>query len=363
MKIAASAINLFSSHTAIERYTKQEALTFWLGNQEPQIVESKGREEDAKLALQELARLQREAIKLSGFKEVKVRQLRPADVELTDDEKAVHDLNLRLLMALFKKLTGRDMKVFDPAAILAARKAETPQPAASEDTPPAQTQSDGYGLIYQYRESREEIEKTEFAAAGKIVTADGQQLDFTVSLSMNRQFISQHEISLRAGDALKDPLVINFGGTAATLGARDFSFDIDSDGTKDQIAFVGPGSGFLALDKNGDGKINDGGELFGAASGDGFADLKSYDGDGNNWIDENDAVYNKLRIWSRAADGTEQLLGLGQAGVGALYLGHIETLFGLKDAGNEQLGQVKSTGLALMENGQPLTIQQLDLVA
>jgi hypothetical protein len=180
---------------------------------------------------------------------------------------------------------------------------------------------------------------------------------------MSREFYQEQNVSIRAGDALKDPLVLNFSGNAAQLGQRDFSFDIDADGVLDQIAFVGPGSGFLALDKNGDGTINDGSELFGALSGDGFFDLRCYDDDGNNWIDENDTIYDTLRIWSRTGDGEEQLLGLGKAGVGALYLGHIETLFAVKDPENSLLGQVKSTGLALMESGLAVTMQQLDLVA
>ena len=41
------------------------------------------------------------------------------------------------------------------------------------------------------------------------------------------------------------------------------------------------GNAFLSLDKNSDGIINDGSELFGAASGNGFADLAKYDEDGN----------------------------------------------------------------------------------
>ena len=72
---------------------------------------------------------------------------------------------------------------------------------------------------------------------------------------MSREFYSEQNMQVRAGDALKDPLVINFSGTAAQLGQRDFYFDIDADGSKDQIAFVGEGSGLLALDKNEDGSI------------------------------------------------------------------------------------------------------------
>jgi hypothetical protein len=180
---------------------------------------------------------------------------------------------------------------------------------------------------------------------------------------MSREFYTEQNINIRAGDALKDPLVINFSGTAAQLTQRDFSFDIDADGTEEQISFVAPGSGFLALDKNNDGQINDGSELFGTASGNGFGDLSVYDLDGNNWIDENDAVYQNLRIWTKNSEGNDQLIALGKAGVGALYLGHIETLFSVKDDENGLLGQVRETGLAIMESGQVITMQQIDLVA
>lgn len=56
------------------------------------------------------------------------------------------------------------------------------------------------------------------------------------------------------------------------------------------------GSGFLALDRNQNGVVDDGSELFGTQSGDGFAHLALYDQDSNGWIDANDPVFDKLRI-------------------------------------------------------------------
>ena len=53
----------------------------------------------------------------------------------------------------------------------------------------------------------------------------------------------------------------------------------------ENIAFVEPGSGMLALDRNGDGKVNDGRELFGPTAGNGFAGACRPDADGNRWID------------------------------------------------------------------------------
>ena len=63
------------------------------------------------------------------------------------------------------------------------------------------------------------------------------------------------------------------------LSDQTFYFDLDADGKEEEISVLN-GSGYLALDKNGDGVINDGSELFGTKNGDGFADLARYDEDG-----------------------------------------------------------------------------------
>ena len=82
-----------------------------------------------------------------------------------------------------------------------------------------------------------------------------------------------------------DPLVINLDGNIAELSDQTFLFDLDGDGEMDEISELSAKSGFLALDKNGDGTINDGTELFGTRSGNGFQDLSAYDTDHNGFID------------------------------------------------------------------------------
>ncbi|MDK9708132.1 MAG: hypothetical protein OEL83_13905 [Desulforhopalus sp.] len=365
MRIADSAIQLYSKNTAFASYQKRESLTVWHNGGEPRVTGAngrRGRELDPDKEIHRLA----DKVSLSSPAAVKKREVQPAELEIPEEQEMMSDLNLRILQALFEKLTGRKFQTIDPLKVSGAVVENAPVVAGSEGTEavaPPENSSAGYGLVYEYHESQYEYEKIEFAAAGVITTTDGRTIDFSASLSMSREFYSEQNINIRAGDALKDPLVVNFSGTAAQLTERNFAFDIDVDGSAEQIAFVSPGSGFLALDKNSDGMINDGSELFGTASGNGFADLSAYDADGNNWIDENDAIYESLRIWSRNSSGEEQLLALGQVGIGALYLGHIETAFSVKDAENALLGQVRETGLALLESGQAVTMQQIDLVA
>ncbi len=118
-----------------------------------------------------------------------------------------------------------------------------------------------------------EYEGTTFATTGIVKTQDGRSIDFNMELTMSRSFVSQID-TLEVQDYIKtDPLVINLDTDIATVSDQKFYFDLDSDGKKEKISFAGEGSGFLALDKNGDGKINDGSELFGTKSGDGFRDL------------------------------------------------------------------------------------------
>ncbi|WP_296561294.1 hypothetical protein [uncultured Acetobacterium sp.] len=223
--------------------------------------------------------------------------------------------------------------------------------------------SSGGGFEYSQSITHYESQSTSFQAQALVKTADGREININLQLSLSREFMFQSNLTIQSGDqpVQIDPLVINFGTDTASLTEQKYAFDIDANGTLDQVSFVGPGSGFLALDLNGDGKINDGSELFGPQSGNGFDDLAKYDSDGNNWIDENDPIYDKLQIWSKDAAGNDVLMALGQKGVGAIYLGNVSTSFALKGANNQTNGQLQRTGIYLNENGSAGTIQHIDL--
>ncbi len=226
----------------------------------------------------------------------------------------------------------------------------------------ADGQTHGPDLKYDYHESYHEEEKMSFNADGVIRTTDNREINFSVELNMSREFYQSLDVSIRAGEAkLTDPLVINYDGHGVGLTEQKFAFDLDSNGKKEQISMLQPGSGFLALDRNNDGVINNGSELFGPQSGSGFQDLAAFDEDGNQWIDENDSVFDRLRIWSMDESGERHLFALGQKDIGAIYLGHLDTPFQLKDNQNQLLGQISSSGIYLQEQGGVGTIQQVDL--
>lgn len=208
-----------------------------------------------------------------------------------------------------------------------------------------------------------ETENTAFNAQGIAVTADGRQIGFNVSVEMSREFEGAYQSISEEEYIVTDPLVINLDSDVASVTDQKFLFDIDADGTKDEISFVGEGSGFLALDKNNDGVINDGSELFGTRSGNGFRDLAAYDKDNNGWIDEADDVFDKLVIWTKDEDGKDKMLSLKEAGVGAIYLGSASTEFSLNNAAtNESNAVIRRTGIYLRESGEAGTVQHVDLV-
>jgi hypothetical protein len=204
-----------------------------------------------------------------------------------------------------------------------------------------------------------EAQALNFETSATIKTAD-KELSLNLQVSLSRSFVQQTNLTVEDLMRLQDPLVVQLEGAMPTLSSKTFAFDLDSDGTKDQISLLGKNSAFLALDKNANGKIDDGSELFGAQSGDGFGDLAKYDDDKNGWIDENDAIFNKLRIWKKN-EGKDQLIAIGEVGIGAIFLGNVYTPFDLKTSSNSQLGQIRNSGFFVFENGKAGVVSQLDL--
>ena len=207
-----------------------------------------------------------------------------------------------------------------------------------------------------------ESESTTFASSGMVKTQDGRSIDFNIEVSMSRAFTSQINTLTTQNYIKTDPLVINLDTDIGSVTDQKFLFDLDSDGDEEEISFAGKGSGFLALDKNGDGRIGDGSELFGTKSGDGFKDLAAFDEDGNGWIDENDSIYSKLKVWTKDEAGNDYLINLKDADVGAIYLDNADTQFSLKDGNNRLNGEIKKTGIYLHEStGAAGTLNHVDL--
>ena len=183
-----------------------------------------------------------------------------------------------------------------------------------------------------------EREQVNFSSRGQVVTEDGRTIDFSLDLAMDRTKLTQTREQIfintvQGHVSMIDPLIINLEGQVPELGDVRFEFDLDNDGATEEINFAASGSGFLSFDKNNDGVINNGSELFGPGTGNGFEELAAYDLDNNGWIDENDEVFSQLSVWTRDESGNDVLLSLADAGLGAICLDNAVTEMDVTGAG------------------------------
>jgi len=231
----------------------------------------------------------------------------------------------------------------------------------SGDSPPVELQPRMLRLQLNVSETVEEYECTRFNSCGTVNTADGQSIDFDLSLEMERSYSATREYKETQELVFTDPLILNFEGNYADLSNDKFEFDLDADGDKELISYLTGNSGMLALDRNSDGVINDGSELFGARTGDGFAELADYDEDGNGYIDEADSIFDQLLIWNKTSE-TDSQESLKDRDIGAIYLGASATPFDIKGEGNQHNGTVRNSGVYFSENGEAGTLPQIDMV-
>ena len=317
MKILQSNITLTSQHTKKHELKESESLVKW-----------SGRENDP-------------------------RQRSAQDrLELSDDFNALKDAELdpklQAIVRALESLMGRKLNL----SFLHNLSRDDAQEALSV----------GWGVDYSYEKEESLEESLDFSASGNVTTASGKSIEFSLAFSMHYEMHSKESFSFKAGDALIDPLVVNFDSNIVTLSDIKHEFDLDLDGKSDSFSFVGSGSGFLALDKNKDGKINDGSELFGPKTSNGFDELRAYDSDKNNFIDENDDIYSQLLIWTKDEDGTEHLFHLKEKNIGAIYLNNVESEFDINQAYTMK-GKLKESSIYLKEDGSGVgSVGEVDLV-
>ncbi len=156
-------------------------------------------------------------------------------------------------------------------------------------------------------------------------------------------------------DAAITPIAIDLNGDGVHTVARSASaatFDLLGTGTGIQSGWLSSSDGFLAVDRNGNGKIDGISELFGGAQqGAGFSQLAGYDSNHDGLVDAQDAAFGDLRIWQdlngnhQTDDG--ELVSLAQAGVVSLKVEHVVLPF-VDAQGNLHLERSSAT----MANGR-----------
>lgn len=91
-------------------------------------------------------------------------------------------------------------------------------------------------------------------------------------------------------------------GQTYKFSSPDVAFDLDADGVQEILSWPLPGTKLLALDRNGNGRIDSGKELFGTGTfhgvANGFIAASAFDSNGNSMLDPMDQVWNSLMLWN-----------------------------------------------------------------
>lgn len=297
-----------------------------------------------------------------GFRAVSAGvEARDKAARVAEERERVGRLLGQLVTAILAAIEGKTCRPAsgDPACSLAdGRPSPDGKNGLTETAETAKTAGQQFDWSCRVTERWQESEQTCVQGRGQVTTTDGRCLDFSFSTAFSHQEVRASSLLESGSIVLKDPLMLGFDGKAVELNGRRIDFDLDADGQPESIPTAGAGCGFLVFDRNGNGRADDGSELFGTKSGNGFADLAAFDSDGNGWVDAGDADFAKLGVWDEAGFQT-----LAQRGVGALYTAAVDAPFTLKtrDAAPTVLGQIRAAGVYLMESGQVGRLHQVDL--
>jgi hypothetical protein len=189
--------------------------------------------------------------------------------------------------------------------------------------------------------------------SGEAELQDGSKISWSFDFGIKEEYFSFQSYQQAA---LKDPLVLSMTGTAVSLQNTGTAFDLSGNGTNAMLPGLGGGQYYLVNDQNNNGKADNGTELFGPATGQGFAELATLDDNQNGFIDASDKQWQQLGLW----DGKSAVKSLADMGIAAISAQSVATAFGLYD-GNNLLGRIARSGIFLTEQGTPGLIQQVDL--
>lgn len=155
-----------------------------------------------------------------------------------------------------------------------------------------------------------------------------------------------------------DPLIIDLDGDGIeTIGLSESQvvFDVDGDMFREATGWLKGDDGFLVLDDNHNGRIDDISEMFGNRFEGGYAELAAYDSNGDGAINAQDLIWSELQIWQDYdRDGVTdagELKSLDALGIVSLSLSSLAL-----DATTPQGTRLLSYGNVAFESGRISTM-------
>ena len=247
---------------------------------------------------------------------------------------------------LLEQLTGEELQGWvDPEELNRALK------GSDNGALPEQPQNlNATGVTIREWSYRYEAVSADFS--GSVALEDGSSFSWSMQFAMSYEEFSYSE---RTEQPMKDPLVMSFNGRPVELSGQNSVFNL-TDNAK-SIQQLAQGQYYLAKDSNNNGAVDSGRELFGPTTGQGFAELASYDDDQNGLIDQQDPIWQSLWLWRPEEKG---LYSLKDMGVMALSVESVATPFNLRH-NNEIQGRLERSSVFITEDKDVGLLQQIDL--
>lgn len=178
-------------------------------------------------------------------------------------------------------------------------------------------------------------------------SGEGAKLSFqSIQLEFEFEYVEVMTIEEQNVQS-SDPIVLDLDGNGISLTshADGAMFDITGRGESVKTAFVRGGDAFLAWDRNGNGRIDDGRELFGDQWGacNGFEELAKLDDNGDGIISAADKAFGQLLLFRDNGNGRSEpgeLISLGEAGIAELHLGYVHV--SMHASGGNRITQISS---------------------
>jgi len=189
-----------------------------------------------------------------------------------------------------------------------------------------------------------------------------QMLSLNYNFDLTSQRTSYSRIEMTAA-ALKDPLLVQFGSQALGDIKSEKVFDINQDNTLDELPIFSGDIGYLVFDQNGNQQADNGSELFGPTTGQGFMELAQLDSNKNGFIDAEDQAFEQLYIWQPNEDSSqaEQWMSLKEAKIQAISLSAINTPFNFYDQSGQIQAQLRQSSFSISDEGVARGVHQVDV--